>query len=352
MERKLIAAAVSSALVLPMAAQAVEFKVSGHVNRALILEDQDGNDNDGELRNVDSNASASRFRFTGSEDLGNGLTAGVQMELAVHSGDTGTTSPGTGTRHANVYLSTPGGKITLGKASSATDGMTNARLGGPSWLAGVTNWCAYASPSHSVSYRVDPDDDESDEKKATVIAAACQTHDPGRQQVLRYDSPALGPATISASMGNDDYKDIKVVFSGSVGDSAYDLRIGYVGEKDGIDNPIIGASGAVKFTMGTAVAVGWAETKRDAWANTSRDDDENNSYTHFEIDHSYGDGSVGAYYKVGEMDGVDGSLWGVGIGHGIGGGATVYAGYRRIEDDSVGFADHNLFVTGMRVTFK
>lgn len=323
MERKLIAAAVSSALVLPMAAQAVEFKVSGHVNRALILEDQDGNANDGELRNVDSNASASRFRFTGSEDLGNGLTAGVQMELAVHSGDTGTTSPGTGTRHANVYLSTPGGKITLGKASSATDGMTNARLGGPSWLAGVTNWCAYASPSG---------------------AAACQTHDPGRQQILRYDSPALGPATISASMGNADYKDIEATFAGSVGDSGYDLRIGYVGENDGSDDSIIGASGAVKLAMGTAVAVGWASTDKGPG--------DDNSYTHFEIDHSYGDGSVGAYYKVGEMDGVDGSLWGVGIGHGIGGGATVYAGYRRIEDDSVGFADHNLFVTGMRVTFK
>ena len=342
MERKLIAAAVSSALALPIAAQAIEFSVSGHVNRALVLEDQDGNPNDGELQNKDSNASASRFRFTGSEDLGNGLTAGVQMELAVNSNDSGTTQTttkkdklpsadgisGTGTRHANVYLSTPGGKITLGKGSTATDGMTNARLGGPSWLAGVTNWCAYSTPTRSTG----------------DAAAACQTHDPGRQQVLRYDSPALGPATISASMGNDDYKDIRATFSGSVGDSGYDLRIGYVGENDGSDDSIIGASGAVKLAMGTAVAVGWASTDKGPG--------DDNSYTHFEIDHSYGDGSVGAYYKVGEMDGVDGSLWGVGIGHGIGGGATVYAGYRRIEDDSEGFADHNLFVTGMRVTFK
>ena len=334
MERKLIAAAVSSALALPMAAQAIEFSVSGHVNRALVLEDQDGNDNDGKLQNVDSNASASRFRFTGSEDLGNGLTAGVQMELAVLSNDSGTTRAkdgkglsGTGTRHANVYLSTPGGKITLGKGSSATDTMTNAKLGGPSWLAGVTNWCAYATP-----------------KSGTHTAAACQTHDPGRQQVLRYDSPALGPATISASMGNDDYKDIKATFSGSVGDSAYDLRIGYVGENDAHDDDIVGASGAVKFAMGTAVAV--------AWASTDRNDGDDNSYTYFEIDHSYGDGSVGAYYKTGENDGVDGSLWGIGVGHNIGGGATVYAGYRHIEDDTPGFADHNLFVTGMRVTFK
>ena len=349
MERKLIAAAVSSALALPMAAQAIDFNVSGHVNRALVLEDQDGNPKDGELQNKDSNASASRFRFTGSEDLGNGLTAGVQMELAVLSNDSGTTRAkdgeglsGTGTRHANVYLGTPGGKITLGKGSSATDGMTNARLGGPSWLGGVTNWCAYATPTLKRRNPTAPDDPSKDTVVAT--AAACQTHDPGRQQVLRYDSPALGPATISASMGNDDYKDIEATFSGSVGDSAYDLRIGYVGENDSNDDDIVGASGAVKFAMGTAVAVAWASTDRGAG--------DDNSYTHFEIDHSYGDGSVGAYYKTGESNGVDGSLWGIGVGHNIGGGATVYAGYRHTEDDYEGFADHNLFVAGMRVTFK
>lgn len=326
MERKLIAAAVSSALALPMAAQAIDFSVSGHVNRALILEDQDNNPNDGDLQNVDSNASQSRFRFTGSEDIGNGMTVGVHMELGVLS--TGGTRPGTSTRHANVYLGTPGGKITLGQASPGADAMTNARLGGPSWLAGVTNWCAYRTVLRSNG----------------VFAAACTTHDPGRQQVLRYDSPALGPATISASMGNQDYKDIELTLAGAVGESAYDLRVGYVGEDDNNTDDIIGASGAVKFGTGTAVAVAWAETDRGPGVD--------NSYTYFEVDQSYGDGSIGVYYKTGEHNGIDGNLWGVGLGHNIGGGATAYVGYRRVEDDAVGFADHNLFVAGMRVTFK
>lgn len=320
MERKLIAAAVSSALALPMAAQAIEFSVSGHVNRALVLEDQDGNENDGELRHVDSNASQSRFRFTGSEDIGNGMTAGVNMELGVLS--TGSAS-GTTTRHAALYLSTAGGKITLGHTGVATDGATNARLGGPSWLAGVTNWCAYASPSG---------------------AAACQTHDGGRIDILRYDTPALGPVSLSVSIGDDDYKDAMAKVAGSFGDSAYDLRVGWTGSNDNADDDIIAASGALKFATGTAVAV--------AWANTDRGAGEDNQYTHFEIDQSYGDGSVGAYFKTGEMNNVDGSLWGVGVGHGIGGGATVYAGYRHIEDDGAAFEDHSLFVAGMRVTFK
>ena len=69
MERKLIAAAVSSALVLPMAAEAVEFSVSGHVNRAVIVVDQDGYSEDGDLQHRDGASSGSRFR---SKRPGNG----------------------------------------------------------------------------------------------------------------------------------------------------------------------------------------------------------------------------------------------------------------------------------------
>ena len=94
MQSTLIAAAVSSALALPMAAQAVEFSVSGHINRAIIS--VDGGDN--------VNSSQTRFRFTGSEELDNGLTAGVQLEYEL-TGDV---------RHANV---------TLGHGPRAADGM-------------------------------------------------------------------------------------------------------------------------------------------------------------------------------------------------------------------------------------
>ena len=86
MDRKLIAVAVSSALALPMAAQAVEFSVSGQVNRAIISQDGDGMD--GSLRHADANSSESRFRFKGSEELDSGWSAGVNYELS--SGATNT----------------------------------------------------------------------------------------------------------------------------------------------------------------------------------------------------------------------------------------------------------------------
>ena len=358
MERKLIAAAVSSALALPMAAHAVEGSVSGHVNRAIIIVNQTGSAKDGDVQHKDSNASETRFRFTGSEDLGNGSSVGVQLEIGRPSAWR--------TRHANVYFSGGFGKLTIGQASAATDNMAHARLGGPSWLGGVTNWCSYHSSG-----------------------PACPSNDGGRGEVLKYDTPAIGPASIAVSYGNDDYWDVAATIAGSMGGgSGYDLRVGYIDEvaasavghiEDGLgafvattvpgndlrsalgteevptaeDIPaaIVGSvltvSGAVSFGQGTSVAVAWSDAEAD-------NIDADHSYFYTELDHSYGDGSVGVYYKTGEYDllnaKLDGELWGVGIGHNVGAGATAYAGYRHIESD--GAEDIDLMLAGMRVTFN
>ena len=324
MERKLIAAAVSSALAVPMAAQAVEFAVSGHVNRAVVIVDQDGytkdgRDQDGKLQHVDANSSETRFRFTGSEELYSGRTAGVQLELG-RPGDLRT-------RHANVYLDGAGGKLTLGQASAAADGMAHARLGGPSWLAGVTNWCSYHGSG-----------------------PACASNDGNRIDVLRYDTPSLGPVGIAASTGNNEYWDAKLTVAGSMGEAGYDFRLGYIAEDDTDDGKVLTTSAAVSFGQGTAIAAAWS---KDDMPNEATKEHE---YFYAEVDHSYGDGSVGVYWKQGETSDsgpgadVEGTLWGIGLGHNIGGGATAYAGFRHMEEDNE--EDANLYVAGLRVTFN
>ena len=305
MERKLISVAVATAIGLPMAADAVEFSVSGHINRAVLIVNQDGNEMDGVVQHVDNDSSQSRFRFTGSEDLDNGLTAAVQLEYGLS----------TNVRHANVSLASPGGKLTVGHASVATDGAAHARLGGSSWLAGVTNWCSYVSEG-----------------------AGCLTHDGGRGPSLKYDTPAIGPLSVAVSTGNDEYWDSLVKLAGSAGDSAYDLRVGYTGD-NGEGQDIISVSGAVKFPQGTAIAASWGENE-DAGTESQ----------HVEIDHTYGDGSIGVAYRQGDDNGVEGSTWAVGVGHGLGSGATAFAGVRFIEED--GMEDISAFFAGMRVTFN
>ena len=359
MDRKLITVAVSTALGLPMAAGAVEFSVSGQVNAAAIV--VDGGSYDGDVKFKDADSSSTRFRFTGSEDMGNGWAAGVHLEIG--------RPDDWRTRHANVYLSGEGGKVTLGQASTATDGVAFANLGGASWLGGVTNWCSYHFEGSN---------------------PACQSNDGARLRVLRYDTPAIGPLTISTSVSNDDYWDAMAKIAGSFGDAGYDLRIGYIGEteatSDGdagvvtggpmmgmepsmpmraeetddhaheaddhyhvISDPtpaktekagdIVTASAAVGFGQGTSVWVSWSQDEND--------DDE---FQYVALDHSYGAGSVGVYYKQGEKAGHDGSLWGVGFGHDLGAGATAYAGYRMMEED--GKDDIDVFFAGMRVTFN
>ena len=306
MDRKLIAVAVSSALGLPMAAHAVDVSVSGHVNRAVIIVNQDGSETDGDAQHVDANSSQTRFRFTGSGDLDNGMTAGVNLEYGL----------GGNVRQAHTYLSSSAGKVTLGHASTATDGVAHADKGGASWLAGVTNWCSYAS-----------------------MGPACPSNDGGREPVLKYDTPAIGPVSISASIGDDDNLEAKVGVTGSMGDSGYDIRVGYIDVSETLT-----ASGAFSMGTGTSIAVGWSRS--DA-ADTAGYADE---YMYVKVDQNYGDGSIGAYYKQGEEGSADGTLWGVGVGHSLGGGATAYAGFRSIEAD--GAEDLSLIVAGMRVTFN
>ena len=77
MNKKVLAVAVSSALAAPMAAHAVKYKLSGQVNRAAVY----ANDGDrSDVQFVDNQSSGTRWRLTGSEDIGGGNKVGFNWE--------------------------------------------------------------------------------------------------------------------------------------------------------------------------------------------------------------------------------------------------------------------------------
>jgi predicted porin len=311
MERKLITVAVATALGLPMAAVAVEGSVSGHVNAAITKVD----DSDATLGS--GNGSETRFRFKGSEELDNGLTAGVTLEVGAGGGAYGYSADGRDfrVRHANVSLSSAAGKLTIGQQGRPSGGANYADVGS-TWIAGATNWCSYGISG----------------------GAACTTNDASRGQVIRYDTPAIGALSIAASAGNDDFWDAAATISGSAGDAGYNLRLGFRGD-DG--NEAIIASGAVTVgTIGVALA----------WSDGDESNGRNNESMFAKLDHTYGDGSVAVYYRRGEVDGDEGSLWGVAVAHSLGGGTTAYAGYRVVDNDGEDEVDGVL--AGVRVTFN
>ena len=331
MERKLITVAVATALGLPMAAVAVEGSVSGHVNAAIVKV------GDGDATLGSGNGSETRFRFKGSEELDNGLTAAVTLELGA-GGATGynstTSSPiagdggnGTRIRHANVSLSSAGGTLTIGQQGRPSGGANYADVGS-TWIAGATNWCSYGITG-------DPDGSKGPE----LASAACTTNDASRGQAIRYDSPAIGPFSVAFSAGNADFWDTAATLSGSAGDAGYNLRLGYRGD-DG--NQAIIASGAVTVgSIGVALA----------WSDGDEDNGRNNESMFAKLDHTYGDGSVAVYYRRGEVGSVEGSLWGVGLAHSLGGGVMAYAGYRDVDDDNDA-KDVDGFLAGIRVEFN
>lgn len=325
MERKLITVAVATALGLPMAAVAVEGSVSGHVNMAIVKVD------DADARVMDANGSETRFRFKGSEELENGLTAGVTLEVGAgggrYSNSTGGTTgamagDSTGgksdlrVRHANVSLSSAAGKLTIGQQNTPGDAVLYADVGS-TWIAGATNWCSYGIGG----------------------GAACVNNEVGRKLAVRYDAPAIGPLSLGIGVGNDDHWDIAAQVSGSAGDAGYNLRLGYNGE-DGNEDLMAGAS----VTVGsTGIAVNWTDGEDGAGGD--------NESLYVKLDQSYGDGSVAVYYKRGEDAMGEGDMWGAGVAHSLGGGATAYAGYRVVDNDAD--ADKvDGFLAGLRVTFN
>ena len=312
MERKLIAVAVASAMGLPMAAVAVEGSVSGHVNMAIV------NVDDGGTTIQDANGSETRFRFTGSEEIDNGLTAGVSLEVGAGGGTYGYGADDKSdfrVRHANVSLSSAAGKLTIGQQNTPADASSYADVGS-TWIAGATNWCSYGIGSD----------------------AACVNNETGRKLAVRYDAPAIGPLSIGVAFGNDDVWDAAAQLSGSAGDAGYNVRIGYNGTK-GNEDLIVGGS----VTVGsTGVAASWTD---------GEDGNGDNESMYIKLDQSYGDGSVAVYYKRGENSTGEGDMWGVGVAHSLGGGATAYAGYRTVDNDADADATDGL-LAGLRVTFN
>ena len=116
MNRKLIAAAVSAAVIAPVAAQA-ESEFYGSIRNAIELNDITG---DG---TTDLSGVVSRLGFKGSSDIGNGMTVSGRYEFSATTdkeGDDDKGKRGIGdVRLAQVGISGGFGSVTLGQQWSS-----------------------------------------------------------------------------------------------------------------------------------------------------------------------------------------------------------------------------------------
>ena len=198
-------AALSSALALVMAGlsspgHAMEFKVSGQLDRAFTVAD---NGNETDYASVDNIGSNSRFRFTGNEKMANGMNVGFIYEMSVvqfgsTEFDIGKNSGGgdvnLDTRKIDIYLEGDFGKVSFGKGDGAgyyanmMDYSGTLYYGGGAWYTLYSSGISFVDDNGNKLYRIG-------ETNGVFNAV-------GRQERIRYDSPSIGGLVLSTSLDN------------------------------------------------------------------------------------------------------------------------------------------------------
>jgi len=325
---------------------AVSFKISGQINRAVEHVD---NGVDSEWFHVDNDASSTRFRFVGSEEIGHGMTAGIVWESQFESNssadiDVGQNSDGTSSfteRKLEAYFSGTWGKATIGQGDGAANGTAEVDLSGTS----VVTYAGVNDMAGSVTFV-----DSSGAGITTIGSTRSQFDGLSRNDRLRYDSPKLGPVTLSTSVTNGDAWELAARAATEMeGLGKIAAAIGYVDGQDRV--PYEQFDGSVSFLHDTGVNLTLSYGSRD---RDNRSEDATNYYV--KLGYKQGKHAVSVEWGQTddlEIDGDESSNYGAGYVFNLHKGIELYAGYRLYELDRPGDSpeDISVFMAGTRVKF-
>lgn len=354
MNKKILATAIAGALSVPMAAQAISFDISGHVNRAIMFAD-DGIASDS--MQVDNAASQSRITVRGSDKLGvGGIDVGVLMEWSVASNMSsnvtikGNNGNATGTdssfaiRHSALWFGGNFGRLTMGHTSGAYDGMAFADQSGSVALGGIQN--GSNTFGGGIVWRTNGGANLG----TTTVANTFNSFDGGRFDLVRYNAPALGPVSAGVAIGDNQRWDLGVSLDTDVSGTSLRLSGGYENNENAAGFDQWGISGSLLFSQGTNINIAYAE--RDIAAG-NRDAD--NIY--IKLGHRWGNNSVAIdYHNTDDLAAAndDATSWGIGFAHNVPGpNVQFYASYRHRDLDrpGVNVEDIDVFAIGSRVRF-
>ncbi|MDX1707718.1 MAG: porin [Desulfobacterales bacterium] len=204
--------ALAILLILP-AAQAVDFKISGQINRAALWGD---NGNDSDTKFVDNDNSSTRFRFTGGNDFTDMWRVGIVWEVEMQSNASNDTDIDIGEnddtsdvdfneRKIEFYVDHKKfGRLWLGQGDTASNGTSEVDLSGTD----VVNYSSIEDMAGGFRFRDD------DDNIITSIGSAFSNFDGfSRRDRARYDTPKFGPVYFSASYMNGQSWDLAGRFS-------------------------------------------------------------------------------------------------------------------------------------------
>lgn len=291
MNKKVLAVAVSSALAAPMAAHAVKYKLSGQVNRAIVF-GSDGDNTD--IQFIDNTSSGTRWRMTGSEDIGNGMKVGFNWEWQ-NSQNSQTAPIGTPgdfgeaetMRKAEIWFSGGWGKLTLGQGSGAGDGTTEVDLTS-TWNVAYTGRASFGG---AIVWRTGAGGTVGG---GLTHGATFSHYDSfGRYDRIRYDSPALGPVTLSVSGGQRDKYEGAARWSQGIGGGQISAGIFYGRYTNGgVENRYGGSIGYL-FSFGTELQFQYSQNEPTSAPGAPSTDGK--SY-YFKVGQNWGNNSAGIGY--------------------------------------------------------
>lgn len=226
MHKKALTVAIAGALAVPMAAQAVDMSVSGHINRALFITDSDTNTG---ATVKDNGTSGTRIRVKGSSELMGIGNAGVLLEYSA----TGSL----GLRYADLWYSGGFGKFSIGQGDQGGEGSV--------WYKQANVWGTGHGQDHN-----------------SVAAGYYTSLDGGhgRNERIRYDAPAIGPVSAAVSIGNGDQFSAGIGVSQSVGDTSFSAGLGSI-QWGGSTQSTVSGSAGISLPAGISISAAWGVGK-------------------------------------------------------------------------------------------
>jgi predicted porin len=331
-------------------AHAIEAKVSGQINRALMMVD-DGIDS--VTHHVDNDISGSRFRFTGSAEMMPGFKAGIVWEMGYQSNSSSkvtqsvrSSAPTLDERHQHVYFEGAIGTVSLGQGDGAANGGTEVDLSG----TGVILNAQTADNGGALTFRTG-----TGAAGPTIGQTTSQQDFESRYDRLLYTSPTFAGVKATVSTGQKSERNVKegaVWYSGDLGGAGKLAAAVGFSQADtadiSFDNETTGGSVSWLSPMGLNVTV--AVSEKDL--TTSR----TGEFRYVKVGYKTGNHAVAADYGTADDEAAlddEATVMGVGYVYTPKGWAELYAALRIHSLDRPGttFEDIQIITIGSRLKF-
>ena len=336
--------AAAAVILVPLSGHAVEFTISGQVNRLLMA--VDNGDVDG-IVHADNSNSGTRWRIKGQGDIGNGMTAGLYFENQLQSNPSSKVTaasldseglPGDvgdgdhfSVRQANVWVKGDFGKVTIGQGDGASNGSAEADRSG-------TDVVQYSGSQNDLLGKIVFGN------TVVIVDKVRSNFDGlGRNDNIRYDG-GNGAWTFSGSLGNGEEFELAVKYKAE----NLEVRAAYWDIAD--------SSPTLTDVTGNAISASWGGKTginlTGAFSGDDRTGDPENIY--LKLGFKTGDGSAYAvdFSETTDLGAGDANSISLAWVKNVMKGVEVYASYRIESLDNVpGADDITAFIGGARVKF-